>query len=58
MCVLLLQVNLCEAVAIPSFICRQVWQHGGREGREARREEEEGAGGEEKDRGEEKEGEQ
>lgn len=31
MCVLL-QVNLCEAAAISSFICRQVWQPGGREG--------------------------
>ncbi len=29
-CVLLLQVNLCEAAAISSFICRQVWQQGGR----------------------------
>lgn len=31
-CVLLLQVNLCEAAAVSSFICRQAWQHGGREG--------------------------
>lgn len=31
LCVLLLQVNLCEAAAISSFICRQAWQQGRRE---------------------------
>lgn len=53
MCVLLLQVNLCEAAAVSSFICRQAWQHGGREGVRVR-----GETGGEKDGGGEKEGEQ
>lgn len=58
-CVLLLQVNLCEAAAISSFICRQVWQQGGVGGEERRGGwGAAGAGGGEKDGGGEKEGEQ
>lgn len=50
-CVLLLQVNLCEAAAVSSFICRQAARRKGGSKSEG------GTGGE-KDGGGEKEGEQ